>query len=44
VLRGMARTVPRTREELLQVPGIGPVKLERYGDVFLDLLSRESAP
>jgi ATP-dependent DNA helicase RecQ len=40
VLRGMARTLPRTPEELLQVPGIGPVKLERYGGAFLELLRR----
>ena len=38
VLRGMARELPRSRAELLQVPGIGPVKLERYGDAFLEVL------
>ena len=38
VLRHMARAKPRSRHELLQVPGIGPVKLERYGDAFLDQL------
>jgi len=37
-LLAMALRQPRTHEELLQVPGVGPVKLERYGDVFLDLL------
>jgi ATP-dependent DNA helicase RecQ len=40
VLRGMARELPRSRAELLQVPGIGPVKLERYGDAFLEVLLR----
>jgi ATP-dependent DNA helicase RecQ len=38
VLRGMARELPRSRAELLQVSGIGPVKLERYGDAFLEVL------
>ena len=36
VLRHMARAQPRSRAELLQVPGIGPVKLDRYGDAFLE--------
>jgi hypothetical protein len=27
-----------TASELLDVPGVGPAKLERYGDAFLDLL------
>jgi ATP-dependent DNA helicase RecQ len=42
VLRGMARARPQSREELLQVPGIGPVKLERYGAAFLDLLQHRT--
>ena len=29
---------PRTPEDMLRVPGIGPAKLEQYGDVFLDAL------
>jgi len=37
-LRGMASRRPRTEGELLQVPGVGPVKLERYGAAFLDAL------
>ena len=41
VLRHMARVQPRTRDELLQVPGIGPVKLDRYGDAFLAELRPE---
>ena len=40
VLRGMARELPQSRAELLQVSGVGPVKLERYGDAFLDVLLR----
>jgi len=40
VLRQMAASVPRTRAELRAVPGVGPVKLERYGDAFLEELGR----
>jgi ATP-dependent DNA helicase RecQ len=39
-LRGMAAAHPRTPEELLEVSGVGPVKLEAYGDRFLALLRR----
>ncbi|MGI9147095.1 MAG: RecQ family ATP-dependent DNA helicase [Chloroflexota bacterium] len=38
VLRHMARTVPRTERDLLAIPGIGPAKLARYGERFLELL------
>jgi ATP-dependent DNA helicase RecQ len=38
VLLQMAARVPRSRLELLQVPGIGPVKLDRYGGAFLEVL------
>ena len=38
VLRGMAARIPRSRSELLLIPGIGPVKLERYGEAFLAAL------
>lgn len=34
-LRGMTTVRPRTREELLQVSGVGTTKLRRYGDEFL---------
>jgi ATP-dependent DNA helicase RecQ len=34
-LRAMARARPATPEALLDVPGVGPVKLERYGNEFL---------
>jgi ATP-dependent DNA helicase RecQ len=40
VLRGMARMRPRSPEELRLVAGVGPVKLERYGDAFLEELKR----
>jgi ATP-dependent DNA helicase RecQ len=37
-LRGMARQRPRTLDELRQVAGVGPVKLARYGEAFLQEL------
>jgi ATP-dependent DNA helicase RecQ len=37
-LRGMAERRPASERELLEVPGVGPVKLERYGAAFLDAL------
>jgi ATP-dependent DNA helicase RecQ len=37
-LRGMAERQPASERELLEVPGVGPVKLERYGAAFLDAL------
>ena len=40
VLRGMAARVPANAQELLAVPGIGPVKLERYGEAFLEELRK----
>lgn len=37
-LRAMVRRRPQTTEELLEVPGVGEVKLERYGQAFLEVL------
>ena len=34
-LREMASRRPATREEFAALPGVGPVKLEKYGDRFL---------
>ena len=42
VLRAMAAAVPTTERELLAISGVGPVKLERYGDRFLELLRATS--
>jgi ATP-dependent DNA helicase RecQ len=39
-LREMAQRRPRTLDELLEVPGVGPAKLERYGAAFLEELGR----
>jgi ATP-dependent DNA helicase RecQ len=41
VLRAMAERRPATPEALLQVPGVGLVKLQRYGEAFLRELREE---
>ena len=38
-LAALAQQLPRTDEELLRIPGIGAVKLERYGAALLAALS-----
>jgi len=38
VLREMAQRRPVTEAELLEIPGVGPAKLERYGARFLAVL------
>jgi ATP-dependent DNA helicase RecQ len=38
-LRAMAELRPGSMAELLDVPGVGPAKLERYGDAFLQLIA-----
>jgi ATP-dependent DNA helicase RecQ len=40
VLLEMAARRPSTPEALLDVPGVGPAKLERYGEAFLEVLRR----
>ncbi len=42
-LRGVATSRPRSSEALLAVPGIGPVKLERYGAALLEVVGEHSA-
>jgi ATP-dependent DNA helicase RecQ len=37
-LRAMARAVPRTEAELLEIPGVGKVTLEHFGARFLEVL------
>ncbi len=39
-LRAMAEARPSTPQELLAVSGVGPLKLERYGQVFMEVVSR----
>ena len=36
----IAATQPATPKALLNVPGIGPAKVEKYGDAILELLTR----
>jgi ATP-dependent DNA helicase RecQ len=38
VLRAMVESRPRSLEAMRGVPGVGPVKLERYGAAFLEIL------
>jgi ATP-dependent DNA helicase UvrD/PcrA len=38
-LAEIVRRAPRTRQELAEVPGVGPAKLDRYGDELLAVLS-----
>ncbi|MPZ71819.1 MAG: AAA family ATPase [Nitriliruptorales bacterium] len=40
-LAELARVQPRTPRDLLTVTGIGPAKVERYGEALLDLLGAE---
>ena len=41
-LRQMAELRPRNQHELLGINGIGEVKLARYGDMFLEVISNAS--
>lgn len=40
-LREMARSRPRSRGEMAEVPGVGAAKLERYAATFLEALARD---
>ena len=35
-LREMCQRLPQNRQELREITGVGQVKLERYGDAFLE--------
>ena len=37
-LREMANSAPRTREEFLRIRGVGSIKLEQYGQQFIDVI------
>jgi superfamily II DNA helicase RecQ len=41
-LAAVAQARPRTRDELLALPGLGPVKAERYGEALLEVVSRQA--
>lgn len=40
-LRSMCALMPKTEEEFLEVNGVGPTKLKRYGKSFLEEISNE---
>ncbi len=42
-LEAVARDRPRSRGDLLTIPGIGPVKVERHGQALLELVGRHPA-
>ena len=41
VLRGMASARPRSLEAMREISGVGPAKLARYGEAFLEEIVRE---
>ncbi len=42
-LRAMAEACPSTQEQLLGISGVGPLKLERYGEAFLEAVRTSQA-
>ena len=38
-LAAIARVAPTTKQELARISGVGPAKLERYGDAFVELIT-----
>ena len=38
-LAAIARTAPTTRQELSRISGVGPAKLDKYGDAFIELIT-----
>ncbi|WP_261563221.1 HRDC domain-containing protein, partial [Frankia tisae] len=43
-LQAIAECRPRSVAELVQLPGIGQVKLDRYGQAVLDLVAGRTPP
>ena len=43
-LRGLSATKPRTPEAMLRVSGVGPAKVERYGEAFLAAIREHRVP
>ena len=39
-LAAIARTAPTSRQELARISGVGPAKLERYGEAVVELMRR----
>ena len=40
ILKEMASRLPQTEEAFLDISGVGPSKLEKYGDAFLQIIRR----
>jgi DNA helicase-2/ATP-dependent DNA helicase PcrA len=38
-LAAIARTAPTTKQELSRISGVGPAKLDKYGDAFIELIT-----
>lgn len=38
-LAAIARTAPTTKQELARISGVGPAKLDKYGDAFVELIA-----
>ncbi len=38
-LKEMAQVLPDSPSQFLQISGVGPVKLEKYGTLFIDKIS-----
>jgi ATP-dependent DNA helicase RecQ len=39
----MAQKYPQNQEEMLEINGVGPVKWERYGQAFLDVITQRKS-
>lgn len=42
-MEALIQAAPQTKEELLKVKGFGPVKVEKYGDALIQILSQKTA-
>lgn len=38
-LAAIARTAPTTKQDLARISGVGPAKLDKYGDAFVELIA-----
>ena len=38
-LAAIARTAPTTKQDLSRISGVGPAKLDKYGDAFIELIA-----
>lgn len=42
-MEALIQAAPQSKEELLKVKGFGPVKVEKYGDALIQILSQKTA-